>query len=296
MDKTQFRWKKLHDILMKKLANYDTRERTLRASEINARWNESKQNWDLPPHFNCITSIHFFLGYMLCEGTRYPSGVPSNLVKGAAEGKGIFSFAPLEPVFSPAASNSYTVMIKALANDNANYSKTDWWPWWKMPFGLTGSLNCKCGMHVSPAKVLSNKNLLSKVNVISMSVASGERRNWLSEKWASLWDYNHPYETDSVKRTWEYTDALLFKLGGKLYVYHHENARDINGRTISGKKWYTFEEFCKVYINFGKSKDKEQDTLYLIWRIPDHKITEKNPYFFLDDDLKKEWDPRQYLP
>jgi hypothetical protein len=128
---------------------------------------------------------------------------------------------------------------------------------------------------------MKNKNKLARINIASVSLASGEPVGTLTrlKRW---FDEDNTRPFNSTKLFWEYTVMLLFKINDQLYVYHHSS--DKNAR------WRTFQQQASVYAR--SSGKRIQDSLWLIWRLPDKVWQSVNPQFFNDDD-GSEWHPNK---
>ena len=83
---SKYRWKNLHNILIK--LGYD--DSYLRSSATTqttgskaAWWDNKTKKWQIPKALNCLSSINFFLGYMLKRGGKGydPNVYNSNLIK-----------------------------------------------------------------------------------------------------------------------------------------------------------------------------------------------------------------------
>jgi hypothetical protein len=232
---------------------------------------------------NCITSANFFLGYMLQKGGNgYKPAATDNLVKASATGTGFSDhYNVLKPAFSPAD----TVTVQKLhASKSSSYAGADRWPYWDMPFGMTKSTTCKCGLHVSPKFVLDGRGKLPRVSVASVSLASGTKVGGATEWWRS-WDQDAstPFDLSKFKLRWEYTVMLVFHVDGDLYVYHHTPA--------AKDRWRTFRAQAEEYVN-AASPPRMQDSLWLLWGLPDEVWQKQNPTFFQDDD-GSEWTPNK---
>lgn len=266
------RWQELHKMLMdaKYSSNYNSNE--------TAYWNDKTKKWEIKGGINCITSVNFFLGYMLKKGGNgYSPKILDNLVNASVRGTGFSDhFGQLQLAFSP----GDTTTLKKLATSGARYKGVDRFPYWDMPFGTTKKAACKCGLHVSPKHVLENKDKLARVNIASVSLASGEPVGSLKRWWRSdEKDTTRPF--DNTKLHWEYTVMLIFKIRDKLYTYHH------GGAPHASSRWRTFEQQAKVYVHTGKVV---QDSLWLIWKLPDKVWQSINPDFFKDKN-GAEWHP-----
>ena len=264
------RWQELHKILMgaKYSSNYSSNE--------TAYWNEKDKKWEIKGGINCITSANFFLGYMLKKGGNgYNPGVGANLVA-ASQAQGKFSdhFKQLQLAFKP---HQGDAILKKLATSGSRYKGVDRFPYWEMPLGTTKRAVCKCGLHVSPKYVLENKDKLARVNVASVSLASGKpvgalTRWWRDEKTSRPFNDTHLH--------WEYTVILIFKINNELYTYHHSHR--------------VYERWRK-FITQAQALDRNtgsviQDSLWLVWKLPDDVWKKINPDFF-KDDKGNEWHP-----
>jgi hypothetical protein len=275
-EKPDYRWKSLHQLLLG--AEY---AEDYASPDAAAYWDRQKGEWVTPGKLNCITAVNFFLGYLLRKGGNgYEPGILDNLVNASARGKGFSNhFEDLGLAFFP----GDTTTVKKLATSDSRYSGADRWPYWEMPFALTKSVTCKCGIHVSPKFVLDNKAALPRVSVASVSLCAGTPvgtlKRWLRSEATGL-----PFDGTTLKLRWEYTVMLLFNLSGKLFVYHHQgSAGDQDAR------WRTFERQARVWVD-AAAAPRIQDSLWLIWGLPDKKWRAVNPNFFQDDD-GTDWSP-----
>ena len=264
------RWQKLHKILMgaKYSSNYSSNE--------TAYWNEKDKKWEIKGGINCITSVNFFLGYMLKKGGNgYKPAVGANLVT-ASQDKNGFSdhFKQLQLAFKP---HQGEVTLKKLRNSGSRYKGVDRFPYWEMPFGTTKRAVCKCGLHVSPKYVIENKDKLARVNVASVSLVSGKPVGTMTRWWRDK-ETSRPFSDTDLY--WEYTVMLIFKINNELYTYHHS-------RKVS-ERWRKFITQAQAYV--VDTGSKVQDSLWLIWKLPDEVWQQINPDFF-KDDKGNEWHP-----
>lgn len=277
-----FRWKNLHTILMG--AGYSS-------SAKGAIWDANARNWTIPDgNLNCLAAVNFFIGYMLKKGGNgYDPDISGSTLPKAAAGNAKLSdyFSSFKPKLLLNGGNEAT--LSSLATGGASYSKVDDWYFSKMPWGLTQNMSCKCKLHLSPKDIIDNKSKLSMVNFVSISRASTPIESKTIETGGGCSPTRRTTVTqpsrDPQKQslTWEYSTMMLFKLGNDLYIYHHIPA-------ISNR-WRTFEKECQSFIDNGTAASKYQDTLWLVWSIPDSIVNTTNPEFFLDDDKKKRWQP-----
>lgn len=265
------RWQGLHKILMS--ANYSANY----SSDETAYWNEKDKKWEIKGGINCITSVNFFLGYMLKKGGNgYNPKVGDNLVRARVKGGFSNHFKQLQIAFRP----GDIATLTKLATSKSHYHGADRFPYWEMPFGLTKSVTCRCGLHVSPKYVLDNKDKLARVNVASVSLASGIPVSGLKRWWRSD-EKETTLPFTNTKLLWEYTVMLIFKINQNLYTYHHSpNKKD---------RWRKFERQAQEYV---RKNGIVQDSLWLIWKLPDNVWQTINPGFF-KDDKGNEWHPKR---
>lgn len=277
-------WQTLHKILM------DTSYSPDYNSSDTAYWNDKKFKWEIRGGLNCTTSVNFFLAYMLYkEKDGYDPRIIDNLVNASAREGGVsnsgFSnhFKDLELAFNDRFSGQFN--IGRLASSGSQYKGVDRFPWWEMPFGLNKEITCDCGLHVSPKYVMEKRHKLARVNVASVSLASGFKAGGLTRFKRDVWDgKENSFPFDTRKRHWEYTVMLLFKIKGDLYVYHQASAKSL--------RWRPFRDQAQAYVDAAsKGKGQVQDSLWLVWRLPDSAWQSRNPLFFKDKH-GSEWSPK----
>jgi hypothetical protein len=247
------------------------------SSSETAYWNEQTKKWEIKGGINCITSVNFFLGYMLKKGGNgYSPKILDNLVNASVRGTGFSDhFGQLQLAFQPGA----TATLRKIATSGSRYKGADRFPYWEMPFGIGKRAVCRCGLHVSPKYVLENKDKLARVNIASVSLASGKPIGALKRWWRSD-EKKTTRPFSDTKLYWEYTVMLVFKIKNKLYTYHH--SPQISDR------WRKFERQAQEYVRTG---NVVQDSLWLIWKLPDKVWQTINPEFF-KDSKGVEWHPK----
>jgi hypothetical protein len=127
--------------------------------------------------------------------------------------------------------------------------------------------------------VLENKNKLAKVNIASVSLASGKPVNAV-KRWYRSGDKERTLPFTDTKLRWEWTVMLIFKINQNLYTYHHSSQKS--------ERWRKFERQAQAYI---RKNGVVQDSLWLIWKLPDEVWQAINPDFF-KDDKGNEWHPK----
>jgi hypothetical protein len=257
-------------------------------STTGAVWNDKTKKWEIPANkLDCITAVNFFLGCMLQEGGKgySPNVAKTNLVHAAALTK------PFSNYFKDYAWQLLTKggdpkTLQSLATGGASYAKVDDWFYSKMPWGLNTSMSCRCKLHLSPKDILDSVHQLTTVNIASVSLGSTTKDRGLDFYQTPSGEVD-AREADFASQNrdkhglhWEHSTMMLFKLSGKLYVYHHISTK--------GSRFRTFQAQCQVYID--QNPDKFQDSLWLVWSLPDSVINDKNKKFFYSG--RKRWQPK----
>lgn len=224
------------------------------------RWNSAKKEWDTPI-LDCITSAFYAVAAATDLGNRGIYKPPSvdNMLRDK-RGRPMVVNSCFKNVLTPVWGNNET--MARLATSGSVYRGVCRWPWKSMRWGWTGTSDCGCGAHVTPATIMNNVDKLGKINILSMSQAKRPKGP----------DYG-PMSGWTMR--YEYSVLVLIKRDdGSLYCYHASTSHSPR------KRCKTFKDEVE-YWGVDSYGSKQTDVRYLVWKADDSQI---DPFFWLDEN------------